>query len=409
MYIRFRIKAHRKLSDSARTFNRAALKSDENRDLLNQAYISARDEYDQLFPPLPQSILSDSRINHTASVSGTQKNSLLEYPREALWDHAAYLSHPGAPPEPLSKSPSATVFTRYRPDFSLKYMRIWWAEKPDSGISLREPLGPRGIPLAPRSPTRTALKVPPGHRFHPISARFLPQIHAYLVGRKSRFRNIPARALGPRGIPYAPPSDTRTASTVTPSARPHPLLSPRVQLFYAQRVFLIYRCEIVPIPTRPHLTPSTDTRTRCSHQPKSSLHPKTATGARNFLQLTKRLRAAKRLKKVEAETEKAGQAIQQWQGAWVGEQEDLPNEDEDDWKMVAIDDVRFNKHEPDASTLDAKWQRKVQVNGQSRIVTKCEPIKIGDVISCPTWGPRAHRYASPQVAASDWLLLQIVP
>jgi hypothetical protein len=118
---------------------------------------------------------------------------------------------------------------------------------------------------------------------------------------------------------------------------------------------------------------------------------------------------AKRQKKVEAETEKAGQAIQQWQGAWVGEQEDLPNEDEDDWKMVAIDDVRFNKHEPDASTLDAKWQRKVQVNGQSRIVTKCEPIKIGDVISCPTWGPRAHRYASPQVVASDWLLLQIVP
>lgn len=119
--------------------------------------------------------------------------------------------------------------------------------------------------------------------------------------------------------------------------------------------------------------------------------------------------SAKRQKKVEAETEKAGQAIQQWQGAWVGEQEDLPNEDEDDWKMVAIDDVRFNKHEPDASTLDAKWQRKVQVNGQSRIVTKCEPIKIGDVISCPTWGPRAHRYASPQVVASDWLLLQIVP
>ena len=66
-------------------------------------------------------------------------------------------------------------------------------------------------------------------------------------------------------------------------------------------------------------------------------------------------------------------------------------------------------YEPDASTLDAKWQRKVQVNGQSRIVTKCEPIKIGDVISCPTWGPRAHRYASPQVVASDWLLLQIVP
>lgn len=118
---------------------------------------------------------------------------------------------------------------------------------------------------------------------------------------------------------------------------------------------------------------------------------------------------AKRQKKVEAETEKAGQAIQQWQGAWEGEPEDLPYEDKDDWKMVAIDDVRFNKHEPDASTLDAKWQRKVQVNGQSRIVTTCEPIKIGDVISCPTWGPRAHRYASPQVVASDWLLLQIVP
>ena len=50
MNIRFRIKAYRKLSDSARTFNRAAMKSDENRDLLNQAYISARDEYDQLRP-----------------------------------------------------------------------------------------------------------------------------------------------------------------------------------------------------------------------------------------------------------------------------------------------------------------------------------------------------------------------
>ena len=46
MFMRFRIKVHRKLSDSARNFNRAALKSDENRHLLNQACISARNEYD---------------------------------------------------------------------------------------------------------------------------------------------------------------------------------------------------------------------------------------------------------------------------------------------------------------------------------------------------------------------------
>ena len=54
--MRSRIKGHRKLPDSARNFNRAALKSDENRDLLNQAYnaISARDGCDQQPPALSQ-------------------------------------------------------------------------------------------------------------------------------------------------------------------------------------------------------------------------------------------------------------------------------------------------------------------------------------------------------------------
>ena len=117
-YIRFRMKAHRKVSDAARTFNRAALKSDENRDLLNQAYMSARDEYDQLPPPLPP-----------------------------------------------SNAPSILT--------------------------------------------------------------------AYLVPRKTHFWNIPASALGPRDIPHAPRTSTRTVSAVTPSARPHPISS---QLFYAQRV-----------------------------------------------------------------------------------------------------------------------------------------------------------------------------
>ena len=83
-----------------------------------------------------------------------------------LWDHAAYLRHPGAAPEPPSKDSPALVSTRYRPDFSLKY-------------------------------------------------------NAYLVGRKSRFRNIPARALGPRGIPHAPRTGTRTTSAAT-RYRPDP-------------------------------------------------------------------------------------------------------------------------------------------------------------------------------------------
>ena len=76
----------------------------------------------------------------------------------------------------------------------------------------------------------------PQSSFHSILARFLPQIHAYLVGRKSRFRNIPTRAPGPRGVPHAPRTGTRTASAVTPPARPHPTSSPKVHLFYAQRV-----------------------------------------------------------------------------------------------------------------------------------------------------------------------------
>jgi len=79
-----------------------------------------------------------------------------------------------------------------------------------------------------------------------------------------------------------------------------------------------------------------------------------------------------------------------WQGAWLGEEQDvLPAED--DWKMQALDDVRFNKHDPDASTLDAKWQRKVEIDAKPKIVTRTEAILIGDIISCPTWGPRAHR------------------
>ena len=55
IFMRFRIKVHRKLQESARRFNWGALKSDENREVLNQAYATARDEYDLQFPPLPQS------------------------------------------------------------------------------------------------------------------------------------------------------------------------------------------------------------------------------------------------------------------------------------------------------------------------------------------------------------------
>ena len=116
MFIRFRIKAHRKLSDSARTFNRAALKSDENRDLLNQAYISARDEYDQLFPPLQQS--NAPRV--TTPVS--QKNRLLEYPnaspgtmRHTSSIHSEHPNRPQKSPQtPQSDAPRETTPVYYR-------------------------------------------------------------------------------------------------------------------------------------------------------------------------------------------------------------------------------------------------------------------------------------------------------
>ena len=162
MYIRFRIKVHRKLSEPARIFNRAALKSDENRDLLNQAYISARDEYDQQFPTLPQSNASRRRTS-------VQRRFL----KIKLWTPA---------------------------------------------------LGPRSLPLAPRTNTRTALSDPPSPRFHPISARFHHQKQAYLGSRKTRFRNIPTTAQGKSGIPLAPQNLTRTVSTDTPTGRP-PLIS----------------------------------------------------------------------------------------------------------------------------------------------------------------------------------------
>ena len=161
MFIRFRIKVHRKLPDSERNFNRAALKSDENRELLNQAYISAREEYDQQFPALPQlnaprvttpvgknSSQAENRIleypnaspgtmRHTPSIPSEHPNrpqkspqtSQSDAPRETTpvyyrqiisenrflvlsgisqrqpWDHAAYLKHPGATLEPPLQSP----------------------------------------------------------------------------------------------------------------------------------------------------------------------------------------------------------------------------------------------------------------------------------------------------------------
>ena len=69
MFMRFRIKVHRKLPDSARDFDRAILKSDENRELLNQAYETARDEYDRQFPPMTQS----NAPRKTTSVNHRQK------------------------------------------------------------------------------------------------------------------------------------------------------------------------------------------------------------------------------------------------------------------------------------------------------------------------------------------------
>ena len=73
MFMRFRIKVHRKLPESARSFNRDALKSEENRELLNQAYVTARDEYDLHFPPLSQSILTAKTVNKVTSVFSVEE------------------------------------------------------------------------------------------------------------------------------------------------------------------------------------------------------------------------------------------------------------------------------------------------------------------------------------------------
>jgi hypothetical protein len=107
MFMRFRIKVHRKLSDSARNFNRAALKSDENRDLLNQAYISARDEYDQQFPALPQS----NAPRETTSVSHRQKiseNQILEHPDASPGTKRHTSSTPERHPIRPQKSPQSS-------------------------------------------------------------------------------------------------------------------------------------------------------------------------------------------------------------------------------------------------------------------------------------------------------------
>ena len=109
MFMRFKIKVHRKLalSDSARNFNRAALKSDENRDLLNQAYISARDEYDQQSPALPQS----NAPRETTSVSHRQQiseNQTLEYPDASPGTKRHTSSTPERHPIRPQKSPQTS-------------------------------------------------------------------------------------------------------------------------------------------------------------------------------------------------------------------------------------------------------------------------------------------------------------
>ena len=49
MDMQFKIKAHRKIIKS---FNRDALKLEDNRDILDKEYMTAREEYNLLFPPL---------------------------------------------------------------------------------------------------------------------------------------------------------------------------------------------------------------------------------------------------------------------------------------------------------------------------------------------------------------------
>ena len=121
--------------------------------------------------------------------------------------------------------------------------------------------GPCGILQASKIGTRTALKSP----LRPRSQMHRERQHPYTIGRqflKIDFWDIPTPALGPRGIPQAPRSDTRTASTVTPPGRTPPFLSPSAHQFYAQRVKSLYQKKVqtnpdpaTPVATHRYLNP----------------------------------------------------------------------------------------------------------------------------------------------------------
>ena len=279
MFMRFRIKVHRKLPDSARDFDRAALKSDENRELLNQAYETARDEYDRQFPPMTQS----NAPRETTSVIYRQKMSENQSSNFCPATERHTSSTPERHPNRLFSNLKAQKSPELGPNLAQNEPTAYFLGRKYGKIKVPNfALRPSGIHQTPRNGTRTALKPLP-------QTAFTPEIDP------TRCSRAPVQSVTLRLLTLWSAGSTPRLIVALHFARSN-RFQPQNQLFYAQRVKSSYRKKTVPAPTLPPRAPPTGTRTHCMHPQKSISHPKIATGPRNFLQLSKQLRRQHRRK-----------------------------------------------------------------------------------------------------------------
>ena len=75
MDMQFKIKAHRKITKS---FNRDALKLEDNRDILDKEYMTAREEYNLLFPPLKSETLTAKSVVEQSNAERKIQKSISE-------------------------------------------------------------------------------------------------------------------------------------------------------------------------------------------------------------------------------------------------------------------------------------------------------------------------------------------
>ena len=212
--------------------------SEENRDLLNQAYVTARDEYDLQFPPLTQPILTEKAPRETTPVICRQE---------------------------ISENKSSEVCPA--------------TKRHTSNTQNRDPNHLRSTPKVQSSPEKAPRETTSVNYRQEISENQSSEI-------------CPATARHTSNTPERHPN--RLCSN--PVVRNSPEMPPAAQLFYAQRVKFLYQKEIVPIQTPSSQTPHTDTRTRYMHPQNSISQLKTATGPRIFRQLIKQLRRQHRQK-----------------------------------------------------------------------------------------------------------------